>query len=199
MSGFDHTNKDHQVTNVLIVRSGFTQHKGSAGSGCTGLYAKLRYEFSGQQTLVMLEPWKGNTDHTAEFVYRLGRKGPPPNVAIFGYSWGCGFGFVQLAKSLQRLGIDVKSAVLCDPVLHHGFMKWRAFMPWRPIWIPSNVDEVWKFYQTKNMPRGHKLKRTSRFTIMQTPVKLNAKHSEMDNQSEWHDKCLEVAYAMVNP
>lgn len=183
----------------LIVRSGFLQHKGSAGNGCVRLAGELAWRFGGGATgtRVELEAWDDDPRASAEFICRLGSKTRPPLVCIFAYSWGCGYGFVRLAEALGDLGIGVRAAVLCDPV-YHGLARWRALIP-RTLFrririrIPANVDEVHWFRQLQTKPAGHDLKATSRYTRIHDPVVLDSPHTEMDNRPEFRERCLHVA------
>lgn len=185
------------VQNFLIVRSGFLQHKGSPGSGCVGIAGELSYLYGGHGTRVELEPWNTCPVQTAEWIYRLGRKSKPPNVYIFAYSWGAGYGFVQLARALQHQGVPVRCAVLCDPV-YHGVARWRALIPrtlFRRIYVtvPGNVEDVHWFRQHIDRPAGHDLRYESPRTRRRDAVELQVGHTEIDNAPEFRAKCLDVA------
>lgn len=203
MPSFDPHRRSCHFDRFLIVRSGFLQHKGSAGNGCVRLAGELAWHFGGGagRTRVELEAWDDDPRATAEFVYRLGRKETPPTVCVFAYSWGCGYGFVRLAEALGELGVGVRAAVLCDPV-YHGLARWRALIP-RTLFrrvrirIPANVDEVHWFRQFETKPAGHDLKPTSPYTRIHDPVVLDSPHTEMDNRPEFHQRCLRVARQVV--
>lgn len=198
---YDPQNDRCLVENFFVVRSGFLQHKGSAGSGCTRIAGELSWRFGGHANRVELEAWNACPQQSAEYIYRLGRKGTPPNVCIFAYSWGCGYGFVELANELGRLGIPVRCAVLCDPV-YHGLARWRALLPRTlfrrvTVTIPANVQDVHWFRQHIDKPAGHDLRYESPYTIQRDPEVLPIGHTEIDNAPEFRNRCLSVARACV--
>jgi hypothetical protein len=216
---FDHAesvydpNRDECLVDAfLIARSGFLQHKGSAGSGVAKIAGMLDYHFGGERfsreagrnvrTRVEMEAWNDCPDQTAEMIYRLGTKEQKPTIGYFGYSWGCGYGFVQFARALQRLGLDIDHAVLCDPV-YHGVFKWRAFMPrtlFHQIYVsvPANVKRVSRFYQRIDKPAGHDLKLEGRYTRTVRDVELFVGHCDIDDADEFQRECFDVAARLVN-
>lgn len=180
-----------------IIRSGFRQHKGSWSNGCVDLYGMLCRRYGGNGNQVCLEEWSADPDHTADFIFRLSPEDTPPLVAIFGYSWGCGYGAVKLARALDRRGIDVDYMVLSDPV-HYSLAAWRALIPaglFRRIviTIPANVHHVWWFRQEVDKPCGHDLDTESPYTNIHEPEVLHHPHGEMDSAPEFHWRCLKVA------
>lgn len=201
MGHYDPADDRCLVENFFIVRSGFLQHKGSPGSGCTRIAGELSWLYGGHANRVELEAWNACPRQSAEYIYRLGRKGTPPNVCIFAYSWGAGYGFVRLARELGRLGIPVRCAVLSDPV-YHGLARWRALIPRTlfrriSITVPANVEDVVWFRQQTNRPAGHDLRYESPYTRRRDPTVLDLPHTEMDNAPEFRCRCLAIARAMV--
>lgn len=185
------------VQNFFVVRSGFLQHKGSPGNGCVRIAGELSWQFGGHHNRVELEAWNDCPRQSAEYIYRLGRKGTPPAVCIFAYSWGAGHGFVELARELQRRGVEVAAAVLCDPV-YHGLDAWRALIPRTlfrriTVTVPANVNDVHWFRQSIDKPAGHDLRYESPYTRRRDPVELDVGHTEIDNAPEFRSCCLAVA------
>ncbi len=122
-------------------------------------------------------------------------------VAIHAYSWGGGWGAVELAKELRRLGIGVRRMVLCDPVYRSRWLscRWRSLLrrdvpvlgaP--TIRIPSNVGVVHCFHQTMNRPQAHRLLPDNGTTIHPS-VRLFRTHEAMDDAPEFHQQSLAVA------
>lgn len=187
--------------NFIIIRSGFLQHKGSPGSGCVGIFQALHKEFQGTPTLVQLEAWDDDADHSAEFIYRLATKDRPPRVCLIGYSWGVGFGLVQLAKALEERGIEVQEAVCCDGV-YHGLCRWRAFLH-RTIFrqfsitIPANVRNVSWLRQEVDRPCGHDLKAAGLYTRIHPPRILGVGHCDIDNAPEFLEMAADAARRVV--
>lgn len=198
------------VDTFLIARSGFLQHKGSPGSGVIRVGNMLDYHFGGHRfskrrnrrirIRVEQEAWNDCPDQTAEWIYRLGTKHRRPTIAYFGYSWGCGYGFVQLARELQVRGLEIDHAVLCDPV-HHGLFYWRAFIP-RTLFheisvsVPGNVRRVSRFFQRVDKPAGHKLNLEGKYTDVVKEVELLVGHTRIDDAEEFHRECFDVASAV---
>ena len=197
---FDPDDEQCMVRRFFVIRSGFLQHKGSAGGGCTGIAREIDWLYGGGDTRVELEAWNACPSQSAEYIYRLGTKTVPPTVCIFAYSWGCGYGFVQLAEELNRRGIAVHTAVLCDPV-YHGLARWRAMMPrglFSRVWVrvPPNVRRVKWLRQYANKPAGHDLRAEGDYSRIEAPEVLTVPHDQMDNSAVFRQMCLDVAGAV---
>lgn len=206
-SVYDPSRDDCSIDLFLICRSGFLQHKGSPHSGMVKVAGMLDYHFGcarfsrshgrNVRTRVEMEAWNDCPEATAEYIYRLGTKDTKPRIGYFGYSWGCGYGFVQLAKELQRRGLEIDHAVLCDPVFH-GLFKWRAMIPstlFHKIYVavPGNVNRVSRFFQRVDKPAGHDLKLLGPYTRIVKDVELKVGHCDMDDHADFHRECFEVA------
>lgn len=185
----------------IIIRSGFWQHHGDAANGCVQILGRLGTLYGGNGNRIELQEWDDSPAHTADYIYRLSDPNEPPRVALFGYSWGCGYGVVQLAKYLRAKRINVQYAVLCDPVFH-GVARWRALIP-RTLFsririkIPSNVEEVFWLRQFKTKPAGHDLVAESPYTKIHQPQVLDVIHTEMDNAPEFSSTCERVAACLM--
>jgi len=185
----------------IIIRSGFRQHRGNSANGCVNILGRLGTQYGGNGNRIELQEWDDSPSHTADYIYRLSDPKNPPQVALFGYSWGCGYGVVRLAKELRRKQINVRYAVLCDPV-YHGLARWRALIP-RGLFsrvrivIPSNVEEVFWLRQKISKPAGHDIVRESRYTTIHPPQVLQVRHTEMDNAPEFFAKCQHVAACLM--
>lgn len=126
------------------------------------------------------------------------------DIGIYAYSWGAGWGAMQLAKQLKYQGETVEHMVLCDPVYRHPYIlgNWRAFSNAPPLsWVmghmdikvPCNVREVFWYRQEENYPRSHNLVARNEKTVIHQPVTLRATHQLMDDRPEWHGCCLKQA------
>jgi pimeloyl-ACP methyl ester carboxylesterase len=191
------------LDNWVIMRSGFTQTKGKPGNGCVDIVGELAQRYGGNGNRIELEAWKDCPEHTAHYIHRLSSKKNPPRIALFGYSWGCGYGIVRLAKALDARGIHVKYAVLCDPV-RYSILPWRAMMQKTfykkfKIKLPPNIHEVFWLRQSVNVPSGYDLVATSSYTTIHRPKIVNVRHQEMDNTPEFKIMCLKVAQMMFEP
>ena len=180
-----------------IMRSGFRQETGSWLNGCVDIYGIMSRQYAGNGNQVILENWDASPEHTADFIARLGPDDEKPTVGIFGYSWGCGYGAMKLARNLRQRGIAVRYMVLCDPV-YYSWAKWRALIPIGifgrlKIKVPSNVQEVWWLRQHVSRPAGHDLVAEGPYTEIHTPVVLEVPHVDMDNTMEFRTMCMRVA------
>lgn len=137
------------------------------------------------------EPW----DRYSENVWLLRNVAGKPEVSIYAYSWGAGWGAMQFAKHLGRANICVRVMVLSDPVYRHPFplLRWTAFLPGKRIKVPPKVCEVYSYYQRVSSPQGHELVRTSHRTIIHPPIELQCTHDQMDDSPEFHGQCLKQA------
>lgn len=178
-----------------IPISGFTQSINKS-SGFDKLWLKLREQSSEKVSVVNPLRWRANFDSLAEFIFRMKNNGKTPDINIYAYSWGAGHGFISLSKELAKRGLLVRNAVLCDPIYHSWWRPWRAMMTGKlspPIVIPRNVNRVHWFYQRQNTPQATSLKSQWIYTVIEEGVELKANHEWMDDQAEFHDKCLDVA------
>lgn len=127
-------------------------------------------------------------------------------VGVFGYSWGGGWGAIEFARELRRLGIGVRSMVLCDPV----FRSWNPLLRYRSFFhrdvpllgapvikIPSNVGEVYSFHQTMNRPQAHRLLPENGTTIHPSQ-RLFRTHEAMDDAPEFHKQAIFVAEKLAD-
>lgn len=199
------------ISRRLICISGFRQ-SAKYRSGSEKLRLELQ-QFNCLHTHVSVEDW--NTDWEA-YVSRIVRLGPRDvscfDIRVFAYSWGVGYGFVQLAKYLAMEGIHVKGAVLCDGVYHPNyalrFLNWfgafraidmtsnlsRKVFGEPVIEVPWNVDNVWWMRQTRDYVHGHKIvaAENSNTMIFQAP-NLVCSHAAADDHQEYHRMAVEVA------
>lgn len=164
-----------------IIISGFRQNKSSWTNGCISIFQEVETKCDGR---VELLAWNDDMEQMAKFISLISPT--TPNILVFAYSWGCGHGFIELAKHLSPL--KIQEAVLCDPV-YYSFLYWRAFL-WHKIRIPNNVEKIWQLRQEHDWPRGHDLVGKGRIF---SPIILNLPHVEMDNSREFKDLCLNIA------
>ena len=180
----------------IIPIMGFRQSV-AAQTGMEKLWQKLR-RYSTERTSIMppmrwdepMEPW-------AEFISRMSPS-EPPLIFVASYSWGCGQGFITLAKALQARGMDIHHAFLCDPVYRSTWMPtWLRLNPLSltgipTITVPGNVRRVSWVYQQVDKPAGHRLvgERGSS-TIIEPGLQLHVPHRDMDESDEYHAMVLD--------
>lgn len=157
------------------------------------LWRKLRAYADSETSVVTPQRWSGRFDALAEFIWRMQPDPTSPQINIYSYSWGCGRGFIQLSRELDKRGLQVQNAVLCDPVYYSWWRPWRAMVMSPPITIPRNVLNVEWFYQRKNKPCANRLRKESDTTAISIGVRLNTAHPYMDDHPDFHKKCMEVA------
>lgn len=190
----------NKATFIILV-SGFTQNRGYFHGIMKLREALVSHGHSeGAAKRVWYLTWKENmTRVAAELSILCNQHGFKPTVMIIGYSYG-GWGSLQLAAELEKVGIDVRQMHLCDPVGRPWW--WPRPLPalssmlgrtWAPeLCVPPNVHEVHSFYQTRNRPQGHELV-TSNGTRMHNPIQLNKTHEQMDDAAEFHGRVLKDA------
>lgn len=180
----------------IIPITGFTQDIGRA-SGFDKLWLKLRPFASETTSVITPQRWRANFDSLADFIGRHSED--DPEILIAAYSWGCGHGFLQLAKELGDRGLKIRRAILCDPVYHSWWRLWRALYFSPDIKIPRNVGRVSWLWQKRNRPRGTHL-RLSRGadTVIDKPVLCNRTHAWMDDAPEFHKMVLDAVTEVNN-
>ncbi len=189
-----------------ICISGFTQTRGTFHG-----ILKLREELlvaghsSGTCSRVWYLPWTSDWGQVAsDLSIVCNRYGFKPLVLIAGYSYG-GWGAIQLAIALMKVGIDVQDMILSDAVARPWY--WPRPLPaltsmlgrsWSfPMQIPPNVIRLHEYYQQEDRPQGHRLL-FGEETALQTSVKLwkIGGHQEMDDVLEFHECVLKQAKLM---
>lgn len=181
------------IAKWCYVITGFLQHSGTR-TRQIDTWAAL-HRAGGPEFRAELRPWNSNWDAEAEFIFRMSPSYDQPKIAIFGYSWGAGWGAVQLCKALEARGVKVANLVLADPVYRHAYWagNWRAFVPWVPITIPCNVGEVDWLRQTTTHPMGHDLRAACASTRINPARHLSVSHVHMDEQPEFIAACDRVS------
>ena len=196
----------HSVKDVIHVHqciSGFTQDD-QRPHGVLRLSETLHaLGYNNHVSRVSLRPWNDSWSHVAEHLWLLGQHHEAEVIVnIYAYSWGVGWGSVQLAKELQRRGIKVHTLVAADGVYRH---KWftvpsllkrdSSFAP--TIRIPGNVRFVVPFHQTRNVPQGHRIAGAADFSgSIAKSIELASAHQYIDDDDAFHLAAIEAAEAL---
>lgn len=178
-----------------VCISGFTQHLGRP-NGLEVLWQQLRSRHHNGCVAVELCAWNDNWQHVAEFIWRFRPPHIRPQIYIYAYSWGGGWGFPSLARELRSRGLQVDAAVLSDAVYRHWYRagNWRAYAPWSEIVVPCNVQRVHWFYQRQTRLRGHRVvAEDGDSTRVWGGIELEVDHAYMDDAREFHELSLAVA------
>ncbi len=145
--------------------------------------------------------WHMPMDHYASFIHQniIKDEVDDPCVLVACYSYGCGWGFQQLSKYLEKWSIDVRCVIMCDPVYRPRMrlLAWRTWInngPLAPkIKIRKNVNEVYSFYQRENKPQAHELvAMDSDLTDIHDRAQLHKPHEAMDDHPHFRQKVLDV-------
>ncbi|MGO9302104.1 MAG: hypothetical protein ACLPPV_19755 [Candidatus Korobacteraceae bacterium] len=130
------------------------------------LAQRLQRSYGDRVTVEMFENRQTAQAHEAivDWLTRLGDArvtdvGPPPQIVLFGHSWGAS-AVVYLCRELEREGIRVSLTVQVDSVRKHGEDD---------SLIPANVAEAANFYQPNGILHGQSMIRAadpSRTTIL---------------------------------
>lgn len=185
---------DSGIRTWLFFISGFTQ-RNSQPHGVQRLWLRAHRLFASSETAVVLLPWHAPWREIAEQVL-LCQGETPARVGVSAYSYGAGWGFVQLARQLGKRGIGVRQAVLCDAVYRSRFwtLTWQSLLPSPWITVPANVREVVCFRQSNSLPKGHQIvaadpKRTRVHQYINIP---DVTHVNCDDYVPYHNKSLEM-------
>lgn len=189
------------------VIAGKGQRRGRL-SGCDRTIAEFdRYRRPG----VRIESFNWDSDWRDEAAF-IARHAPPdvdPIVCIYPYSWGFGWGAIQLAQELHRLHIPVYGMRVCDGVYRHSYPwgNWRALWKSSVVQLPPNVNaaNVQLFVQRNTLLRGHRVVDAEGNEIVPSEVKRvevqwgewhlsePAAHGNLDEARCWRNACCELA------
>ena len=182
------------LDSFTYIITGFLQASGTR-TRLIELWQKLHAESRPRKDVVRLLPWASDWESEAEFIQRLSDGNY--NIRIAAYSWGAGWGSIQLCKALQRRGMDVSHLALIDPVHRHPnpLRRWRTLFPGCcPIEIPSNAtaNVLW-FGQTQNWPRSHKIVGEDKHWQPPKMINISCTHQNMDD----HYAVIESVYKFI--
>ena len=186
-----------------VIISGYSQRI-SRENGVVELWRKM-HALADCNTTVDLRTWDSDWQDVAALMRMIaGDEGS--RVFVYAYSWGAGWGFVQLARELDKLGMRIERAVLADPV-------YRS--PWLPTWLPANPLSLSRFptievpanvgrvswtYQRQDYPRGHRpVAAKNSDTVIDQGILLAHPHVGMDNSPAWHRLSMEAATEAHEP
>jgi hypothetical protein len=176
---------------------GFTQHEG-LWNGVMEARETLLAEFDDYSSLAVRFPfytWNSPWKKIASEMYLLRERYRKEKftVVAFAFSYGVGNGLIKLAKRLDRYGIEIDCAVLCDGIFRHWFTpaQWRIIWGDTRIRLPGNIKSYYGFYQDIETPKGRK-------PVSDTAVclgweRLHLPHVEMDDSWKFREKCVEIA------
>ena len=187
---------DRPIHQWHIPIMGFTQtHARQTGIG--KLWLKMRPLSTPENCVMMPLAWNTNWSNIANFIRMQSTHAP--DIRVYAYSWGCGWGFQNLSKHLDLLGLNVAHAVLCDPVFRSKILPaWLTFNPLSMIRgarikIDHCVEHVRWLRQFKNRPQGANLVAVNdRMTKIDEPLVLELPHAEMEDSQEFHAMVLET-------
>jgi len=184
------------VQHVLI--SGFQQTI-ARPNGVVELWKKMR-TYASPSTSVNIWTWDSKWQDVAALMRMVAGPAEQPLIFVYAYSWGAGWGFIELARELREYGLQIHHAVLADPVYRSNLLPtWLpinalSLTRFPTISVPRNVREVSWTYQRKNRPWGHTpIPQVAQLTKVNAPIQRPGPHDAMDNDPEWHQMCLNVA------
>lgn len=188
--------KGHEGLRLVLFISGFSQTTKSFH----GVFALFRWALFARRAhgangyRIELRPWRDNWEAVARYCQIL----KVEQVYLCAYSWGVGWGAMQLAKYLQRLGIEVGWLISCDGVYRWGVSKLARANPFNlrsiihrgplapTIKIPSNVRNVYPLRQRGGKLRGHDFTCADpTLTTLHDTVWVDRPHGEMDDSEEF--------------
>jgi hypothetical protein len=177
---------------IVDVIGGFTQHEGRV-SGSFILSEKIRERLSQYNSLsarVAFLPWNLDWEKIAANRYLIRQLYPNEEIVhvVAAYSYGVGHGLVQYAKNLDRYGMSIERAVLCDGIHRSRCFKWRSLFGGWEILLPENIRSYHGFFQRKTRPMG--CKPIGSECLSWTEIALP--HVEMDDAPEWHKRTISI-------
>lgn len=151
--------------------------------------------------------WNRNWRHLARHIQNWSIEDKDVlRIRVYAYSWGAGWGAMELARQLWRAGnFRIETMVLADPVFcdERWYMRWntvsnkrewmRRVIPQKITVIPHNVDEVYWSRQRRNWPRAMDLDcEDQQLTRINIPHLEFVNHSEMDDSEWFQERCQET-------
>ena len=190
------------ITKFAVVISGNWQDE-TQDTGSRRLWRKLHDDFQGTDVQTILVSWDHDMRKLAGWINYL-RNGAEAIVVVASYSWGCGHGFLKLAKQLLKRGIKIVKAICADGVFHPAwYAPWRYFfVRWRrdhvKIKLPLSVLAVEWSRQENEWPYGHEIV-ADHFDVPDAHRMENEVHQSADETFWWHlttrDACREFLAA----
>lgn len=190
---------DTPIATWIVCLTGFLQDEGRV-TGLSRLWRELHREHAGPDTVVVQRAWSDCVWTLAELIWRTRPDDRPPRVGIAGYSWG-GMTALHLCEELNRRSIPVERLYLVDAVYRHGYWlgQWRAFVPWRRLYVPRNVAYCRPFAQRENLPRGHDVVAVDPAATDLRPVGwLNCVHQYADDHPAVYHSVMDGVRGMVH-
>lgn len=141
-------------------------------------------------------PWYAPFPDIAERIAMETEEWENVRIVAFCFSYGGGWGFLQLARELGKRDLNIETAVLCDAVYRSRWFigKWLAFVDWPMIRVPDNVCRVIPFVQRMSRPRGHRIVAINeKTTTIEEPIILHASHVNCDDNRHFHAVAIDVA------
>ena len=180
--------------------SGFTQDVNTF-HGILRLSEKIRGAVDCKNNRFEVHRWCSNWKAIAEYYALLASYYEEKlTVCIYAYSWGAGWGAMELSRQLSKRGIEIRVMVLSDPVFRHPkwYLRWVSLLlrdtTLLPIIrVPHNVEEVYTFHQKMNRPQGHRLLPSNGTMIYPSKLVKNCNHQNMDDAFEFHSFSVDVA------
>lgn len=183
----------YKIPKWCILHPGYNQDRNRV-TGLELIWLDGRKE-SDEETCIQYREWNDDHEGMADMIWR----NSPSDVIIkiISYSWGGGWGAIQLARALLRRGLRVAVIVACDPVYRSPYliMRWRSLInrgPLAPkIIIPRNVDRVIWFRQKQNKPQGHDIVCEGDTEVF-GPYWVDAEHAYMDEHEAFRNAALDA-------
>lgn len=186
---------------VQVLFSGFTQHRGYAHGWYVLRERLLQQGYSnGIDHRVWLEPWRANTKNLAISLKILQGLYGKVHLGIYGYSYGGGFGAMQLTRRLAKFDIRVQKLVLADPVFRPAWIPVPlpsplSLLPFNhqpKIRLPDNIVDLVHFYQNENCPQSPYLITDSVRGYVEHR-QLNVPHQKVDDHPHVHRAIMQCA------
>lgn len=179
-----------QVDRWVICFTGFLQ----AGriSGVETIQDAIHRQCNCDGTRVLLKSWQDSVKDLSGRMWNRRPKDGQPEIVVIGYSYG-GWTAVLMTRVLKKLGWNVKTLLLIDPVRRP--ISWlpspSSMLSFWKIAVPDNVGIVYEWYQKINKPRGHKVRVC--YGTKHVRRRLPVNHQNIDDHPTVFKKALAVA------
>lgn len=207
------------IENWIVCISGYLQRRGQTDQGVPSIAHELYARYGGRAR-VEFEPWNCDWAGIAEWIFRTSyNNGTRPRIMLVAYSWGVGYGAVQLLKQLRYRGLKVQAAIFSDGVFHLGganchrvgLSQVLAYLPWRWGWqrpiirLPVGVidgpthwfiQDNFEIDDRNTWLRGHELQMANGNPLPGREAVEGTTHRYMDEAPRFKARVMEVAESL---
>lgn len=165
----------------IILFTGFRQTFDKE-TGLVNIYSEIYDKYANDEVLVTIRTWKTDPISLANLFESRNIK----KCIIVGYSWGVGKASIQFAQECKKKGIEIESAIFCEPVKYSVFALAKWISHWITIDIPDSIKRLSVIKQRNAIPSGNFKLNISDQTKLINMIDLTGLNYDHYNIDEYH-------------